>query len=160
MFTGYWNNPVATRETARNNWHHTGDIGRQAPDGTLWVLDRKNDFIRRRGENVSSLELEAAIGRFSGISSVAVHAVPSDLVEDDIKACIVCDEPIDPAELFAFFKTTLPYFAVPRFVEFLEQIPVGAAGRVSKHALRERGITDDTLDFLDLGLTIAKAERR
>jgi crotonobetaine/carnitine-CoA ligase len=160
MFKGYWENNAATIETSRNYWHHTGDLGRQDPDGTLWILDRKKDFIRRRGENVSSLELEAAIDKFPGISQVAVHAVPSDVGEDEIKACIVPRTTISAAELFAFFRATLPYFAVPRYVELLDELPTGSAGRVSKQALRERGMTEDTWDFEALDMTIDREERR
>jgi len=160
MFKGYWNNDPATVETSRNYWHHTGDLGRQSPDGTLWILDRKKDFIRRRGENVSSIELEAAIHKFPGVSHVAVHAIPSDVGEDEIKACIVAEAAIAPADLFQFCKTTLPYFAVPRYVEFLDELPMSSAGRVSKQVLRDRGLTDATVDFEALDLTILRSERR
>jgi len=160
MFKGYWNNPVATLETERNLWHHTGDLGRQSADGTIWIIDRKKDSIRRRGENVSSLELEAAIGKFPAVREVAVHAVPSSMGEDEIKACIVARSQVEPEELFSFFKASLPYFAVPRYVELMDELPVTAVGRVRKQALRERGITEATWDFEALGLVVSRDERR
>ena len=89
MFLGYWNQPEATLAAFRNLWHHTGDSGRADEDGFITFVDRKKDALRRRGENVSSMELEAAIMRHPAIERAAVHAVPSALTEDDIKACIV-----------------------------------------------------------------------
>ncbi len=162
LFSGYWRNDAATVETFRNLWHHTGDSGRVDEDGYFWFVDRKKDSLRRRGENVSSLELEAALMKHPAFSAVAVHAVPSELSEDDIKVCIVLkpDESVGPEELFDFFRTTLPYYAVPRYVEFLDALPANVNGRVQKFKLRERGITAETIDFEALGLVIARSERR
>jgi len=160
MFTGFWNNPEATLETWRNLWHHTGDLGRQSADGTLWIVDRKKDFIRRRGENVSSLEVEAAIEKHPAIQQVAIHAVPSDMGEDEIKCCIVAGSKLKPTEMFDFFKRELPYFAIPRYVELMKELPTGAAGRPNKQALRDRGITEQTWDFEKLGLVVSREERR
>jgi crotonobetaine/carnitine-CoA ligase len=162
MYMGYWRDPGATLQTWRNLWHHTGDLGRQAGDGTLWLVDRKKDAIRRRGENVSSIELEAVIARHDAVEQVAVHAMASELGEDEIKACIVPrpDHALDVAELFAFFKQSLPYFAVPRYVEIMDALPVNAVGRVRKDALRERGMTATTWDFVARGMTVAHEERR
>jgi len=163
MFLGYWRDPAKTLETWRNLWHHTGDLGRLTTDGNLWIVDRKKDSIRRRGENVSSIELEAALARHPAVRQVAVHAVPSELGDDEIKACIVVTpdaERLEPAALFEFCKRTLPYFAVPRYVELMAELPVNAVGRVRKQALRDRGVTGATWDFEALGLTVGRAERR
>jgi crotonobetaine/carnitine-CoA ligase len=162
FFSGYWDEPAATLAAWRNLWHHTGDLGRQDQDGTLWILDRKKDAVRRRGENVSSVELENAIRMHPLVKEVAVHAVPSDIGDDDIKACIVLqpESTLEPEELFAYFKRTLPYFAVPRYVEFLPALPVNAVGRVTKVTLRERGLTTTTLDLEALGLVVERTERR
>jgi crotonobetaine/carnitine-CoA ligase len=93
---------------------------------------------------------------------VAVHAIASELGEDEIKACIVLrpNQAADCAELFEFFKRTLPYFAVPRYIEVMEALPVNAVGRVRKDELRERGVTAATWDLRALGLTVAPEERR
>lgn len=162
FFSGYWDEPAATLATWRNLWHHTGDLGRQDQDGTLWILDRKKDAVRRRGENVSAVELENAIRMHPLVKEVAVHAVPSDIGDDDIKACIVLqpESTLEPEELFAYFKRTLPYFAVPRYVEFLPALPVNAVGRVTKVTLREQGLTTTTLDLEALGLVVERTERR
>ena len=162
MFSGYFNNPAATAQTWRNLWHHTGDYGRLDETGTLYFADRKKDSLRRRGENVSSMELEAAILTHDAIAAVAVHAVPSELSEDEIKACIIpkAEVKVSPEELFAFFKASLPYYAIPRYIEFMHEFPRNSVNRVQKFKLRELGITPETLDFKALGLTIERAERR
>ncbi len=162
MFSGYWNNPQATLEAFRNLWHHTGDFGRMDAMGTLYFADRKKDSMRRRGENVSSIELEEAILKYNGIAAVATHAVPSEVGEDEIKACIVPVEGviIEPNELFEFFKTTLPYYAIPRYVEIVDELPRNPVNRVQKFILRERGLTPQTWDFEVLGLVVERSERR
>ncbi|UIX29391.1 AMP-binding protein [Streptomyces sp. GQFP] len=162
LFSGYWNQADATVQTFRNLWHHTGDQGRIDEEGYFWFVDRKKDSLRRRGENISSIELEQALLKHPAIANVAVHAVPSELGEDDIKVCIllVPEARIEHAELFEFFRVSLPYYAVPRYVEFLDELPANVNGRVLKYKLRERGITDETLDFEKLGLVVARADRR
>jgi carnitine-CoA ligase len=160
MFDGYFENPTATLEALRGLWYHTGDYGRRLPSGAFTFVDRKKDSLRRRGENISSFELEQAIDAHSAIVESAAVAVASDLGEDDIKACIVTSSPIEPAELFDFFKTNLPYFAIPRYVDFLDALPRNGIGRVMKHKLREAGNTTETWDFEALDLTVAKEERR
>jgi crotonobetaine/carnitine-CoA ligase len=162
MFAGYWAKPDATLAAFRDLWYHTGDFGRADEDGFVRFVDRKKDTIRRRGENVASLELEGAIGGHPGVAEVAVHAVPSEMSEDDIKACIVLQPGADVAieDLFAYFKDHLPYYAVPRYVEFVPELPRNAVARVMKHELRAAGITATTIDLQARGLTVAKAERR
>ncbi len=163
LFQGYWGRDGETLKTFRNLWHHTGDYGRMDADGFVTFVDRKKDALRRRGENVSSMELEAAIVRHSGVAEVAVHAVESAVTEDDIKACIVpvADAPeLTPDDLFEFFAEHLPYFAVPRYVELVPELPKNALGRVLKHELRARGVTPATWDFEKLGLEVDRERRR
>lgn len=162
IFGGYWNNPTATAEAARDGWHHTGDNGRFDDDGHLYFVDRKKDCLRRRGENVSSMELERAILAHPAVAAVAVHAVPSELGEDDIKACIVLvpEQTAEIDEMFAFFKGVLPYYAIPRYLEFLDELPVNQTMRIQKHLLRERGITETTIDLQTSGFAVERHERR
>ena len=157
MFAGYWNRPPAGDRA----WHHTGDLARGDEDGYLYFADRKSDSMRRRGENISSLEVEAAVLAHPKIAAVAVHAVPSPLGEDDVKACVVLvdGEAFEAEELHTFLRETLPYFAVPRYVEFLEVLPLTPTGRVQKHVLRTRD-NAGAWDFEQLGLTIARSDRR
>ncbi len=160
MFDGYFENPTATLEALRGLWYHTGDYGRRLPSGAFAFVDRKKDSLRRRGENISSFELEQAIDAHPAIVESAVVAVASELGEDDIKTCIVAGSPIEPAELFDFFKNNLPYFAIPRYVDFLDALPRNGVGRVMKHKLREAGNTAETWDFEAMDLVVAKQERR
>lgn len=162
VFQGYWNDPEATVKSFRNLWHHTGDNGRFDEDGFLYFADRKKDSLRRRGENVSSIELEQAVMRHPGVFQAAAHSVPSELTEDEVKVCIVRaqDAEVDIKELFEFFKKSIPYYAIPRYVEFLDVLPANINGRVQKFVLRERGITPETIDLEALGLVVEKSERR
>jgi crotonobetaine/carnitine-CoA ligase len=160
MYTGYWGNPEATAEAMRGGWHHTGDLARTDKDGYLSFVDRKKDALRRRGENVSSVQLETAILAHPRVIEAAIVAVPSKMTEDDIKACLVVSEPVEPEELFGFFKQTLPYFAIPRYVEIVDSLPKTATMRVQKHLLRLEGVNSKTWDFEKLGLTVDRDERR
>jgi crotonobetaine/carnitine-CoA ligase len=163
LFSGYWNDAGATVEAFRNLWHHTGDSGRVDADGYFWFVDRKKDSLRRRGENVSSLELEAALLKHPVLAAAAVHAVPSAMSEDDIKVCLVLKPDAaapEPGQLFEFFRSNLPYYAIPRYVEFLDALPANVNGRVQKFKLRERGVTQQTIDFDALGLVVPRADRR
>ncbi|UIX31967.1 AMP-binding protein [Streptomyces sp. GQFP] len=162
MFDGYWNRPEDTLEAFAGLWFHTGDFGRRRPSGAIAFVDRKKDAMRRRGENVSSIEVETAIGKHPAVLEVAVHAVRSDHEEDEIKACLVPapGASIEPGELFAWLHGALPYFAMPRYVELLDEIPKNHLGRVLKHTLRSRGVTDRTWDFEALGLSVGRDERR
>lgn len=150
MFDGYYKNPQATVEAFRDCWFHTGDIGRISVDGLLTFVDRKADYLRRRGENVSTYEVEQVILRFDCVAEVAVHAVASELAEDEIKATIITKpgESLNCAALLDFCSAHMPYYAVPRFVEVVESLPKSPIGRVQKFELRERGITANTWDAM------------
>lgn len=162
MFSGYWNRPGDTLDAFRDLWHHTGDQGRLDDDGFLIFVDRKKDGLRRRGENISSLQLEAAIAQHADVAQAAVYAVPSPLGEDDIAVCLVAAPGAvpEPAVLFEHFKQALPYFAIPRYVHVTDALPVNAVGRVMKHRLRAAGIPSDAWDLEALGLRVARDERR
>jgi carnitine-CoA ligase len=163
MFQGYWRNPEATVATFRNLWHHTGDYVTRDASGRLTFVDRKKDALRRRGENVSALELEQIILQHDGVADVAVCAVPASLGEDDIKVCLVLEEgaSIEPASVFDFFRRNLPYFAVPRYVQICDGFPMTATGKVEKHVLRAEGVDVDAIvDFERLGLSVAVEDRR
>jgi len=162
MFSGYWRQPGETLAAWRDLWHHTGDYGALDARGNLSFVDRKSDSMRRRGENISSLQLEAAILEHPDITDVAVHAVPSSMTEDDIKACIVLVPGADlqPATLFEYFAEVLPYFAVPRYVDVMESLPRTPNQKVQKSVLRDLGNSSSTWDFEALGLAVKRAARR
>lgn len=147
MFEGYWRRPAETMKVLRNFWFHTGDIGMFDEDGFFFFLDRKKDYLRRRGENISSMEVEGVFSLHPQIKEVAVHAVLADM-EDDVKATLILEEgaTITEEELCRWSVENLPYFAVPRFIEFRSELPKNPVGRVLKYELREQGITDATWD--------------
>jgi crotonobetaine/carnitine-CoA ligase len=147
MFEGYWKRPAETMKVLRNFWFHTGDIGMFDEDGFFFFLDRKKDYLRRRGENISSMEVEGVFSLHPDIQEVAVHAVLADM-EDDVKATctLVPGATITEEELCRWSVDNLPYFAVPRFIEFREALPKNPVGRVLKYELRDQGITEGTWD--------------
>ena len=158
MFEGYWGRPEATVETSRNWWYHTGDIGRIDDEGFLFFVDRKTDYLRRRGENISSFEVERILMSHGGLADVVVHAVPSPLTEDDLKitATLKADATLTEAELFRWCIDQLPYFALPRYIEFRAELPRSPVGRVLKRELRDEGVTAGTWDADASGITFEK----
>ena len=135
---GYHNLPEATNELFRNQWLHTGDVFRRTPDGEYLFVDRKKDAIRRRGENVSSFEVEAEANRFPGVLESAAIGVPSDLGEEDICLVVVPrDEEFDPGALVRHLSGRMPYFMVPRYVVTApDGLPRSATDKVQKARLR------------------------
>lgn len=146
--TGYDGLPDATAEAWRNLWFHTGDRVVRDDDGTFRFVDRLKDVIRRRGENVSSFEVEQALLAHEDVAAAAVVPVPSELGEDEVLACVVprAGAALDPEELVRFCQPRLPRFALPRYVDVLSELPLTANGKVEKHRLRSRGVTATTWD--------------
>ncbi|MBA2402891.1 MAG: ATP-dependent acyl-CoA ligase, partial [Bradyrhizobium sp.] len=120
----------------------------QDADGNFYYVDRLKDAIRRRGENISSYEVEQVLLAHPDIDLVAVFPVRSELAEDEVMAAIVVrpGATISPVELTQFCVERLPYFAVPRFVDFVADLPRAENGKVRKYELRERGVTTSTWD--------------
>jgi len=138
IMPGYWANPERTAEAIRDGWLHTGDMARMDPDGHLYFVDRKKDVIRRRGENISSQEVEAVLKRHPDVLDAAVVAVPSELGEDEVKAYIVpvAGRRPDPAGIVEWCASHLARFKVPRYVELRESFPRTPSLRVRKEELR------------------------
>jgi carnitine-CoA ligase len=158
MFEGYWGRPEVTVETSRNWWYHTGDIGKIDEDGFLYFVDRKADYLRRRGENISSFEVERILMNHGALADVVVHAVPSAMGEDDLKvtATVKAGATVSEEELFRWCIAQLPYFALPRYVEFRAELPRSPLGRVLKRELRDEAVTDATWDADASGITYDK----
>jgi len=158
MYEGYWSRPQATLDASRNLWFHTGDIGRLDEDDFLYFVDRKADYLRRRGENISSFEVESTIMGLDAIADAVVHAVPSDMTEDDLKitATLKAGAELDPETLFRWCIEHLPYFALPRYIEFRDSLPRSPVGRVLKRELRAEGVTPTTWDADASGITYEK----
>ncbi len=138
------------------DWFRTGDLGRLDTDQNLTYVDRIKDSLRRRGENVSSVEVETVVMRHPAVAEAAAVGVPSELGEDDI-LLIVTLRPaaaLDCAELLDFCAARMPYFCVPRFVETVDELPKNVIGRVRKDLLRARGVNRDTWDRESHGYTL------
>jgi crotonobetaine/carnitine-CoA ligase len=158
MFAGYWNRPDATIEATRNLWFHTGDLARLDEDGYAYFVDRKKDALRRRGENISSFEMEKVLYGHQAVKDAAVHAVPSPIGEDDVKITIVLQPDADVSEeqLCRWVAERVPFFAIPRYVEFRDDLPRNPVGRVLKYELRADGVTDATWDREAAGVTFER----
>jgi crotonobetaine/carnitine-CoA ligase len=158
MFAGYWRRPDATIDAIRNLWFHTGDLAKLDDDGFIYFVDRKKDYLRRRGENISSFELERVFIAHEALKDVAVHAVPSEQGEDDVKvtAVLIDGAQLSEEELLRWAVDRVPYFALPRYVEFRDDLPRNPVGRVLKYELREDGVTSGTWDREAAGFTFAK----
>ncbi len=146
--TGYFGMPQATLESRRNLWFHTGDRVYQDGEGYFYFMDRIKDAIRRRGENISSYEVEQVLHGHPAIAVAAVFAVASELAEDEVMAAIVLHDGarITPEEVLDFCQPRMTYFSVPRFLRFCTQLPSTENGKVQKFKLREEGVTGDTWD--------------
>jgi carnitine-CoA ligase len=145
---GYFANPEKTAEAWRDGWFHSGDRVVQHADGTLSFLDRLKDSIRRRGENISSFEVEHALASHPAIAACAVFPVPSPLAEDEVMAAIVVKpgQHTSPQDLAVHCAGLLPRFAVPRYIDIVADLPRTENGKVQKFALRQRGVTAATWD--------------
>lgn len=145
---GYWGMPEKTVEAWRGLWLRTGDLLRQDDEGWYYFVDRKKDAIRRRGENISSFEVEQPFRSHPAIEDVAAYPIRSELTEDDVAIAVVTKEgaTLDPLDLLRFAEDKLPYFCLPRFVTFMPSLPMTPTHKVRKEALVKLGITDATWD--------------
>lgn len=136
---GYWRNEEQSRSSLRDGWLYTGDLGWLDDDGYLYFIDRKKDVIRRRGENISSQEVEDVIKRHTSVLDCAVIAVPSELGEDEVKAYVLPRDGIEleAEEIVYWCADNLAYFKVPRYIELREDLPRTPSLRVRKDVLRQ-----------------------
>lgn len=155
---GYHRNPEATARAWRNGWFHTGDAFRRDADGNYFFVDRVKDAIRRRGENISSFEVEAEILAHPAVLEAAAVGVPSELGEEDVLAVVAAKpgQTLDPGELVRFLAGRLPYFMVPRYVRLVEALPKTPTSKVEKHTLRADGIAPGTWDREAAGLRLSR----
>lgn len=156
MNHGYYKDPEATARAWRNGWFHTGDAFRRDADNNFFFVDRQKDAIRRRGENISSFEVEAEVAAHPGVKEVAAYAVPSAFTEDEVMVAVVPVHAgaVDAAELIAFLARRMTRFMVPRYVRIVSDLPRTPTQKVQKHLLREEGVTADTFDREAHGLRL------
>jgi carnitine-CoA ligase len=155
---GYLNDPAATARAWRNGWFHTGDLFRRNAAGDYFFVDRCKDAVRRRGENISSFEVERALLKFPGVREAAVVPVPGDGSEDEVLA-VVAPAPgssLVPRDLIQFVATHLAPFMVPRYVRVLDELPKTPTQKIEKHALRQAGLTPDTWDREAAGVAVRR----
>jgi crotonobetaine/carnitine-CoA ligase len=150
LSSGYYGMPEKTVETWRNLWFHTGDALRRDEDGWYYFVDRYKDALRRRGENISSYEIEQAILTHPDIVECAVIAVPASIEagEDEVMAVVVSSAQTDPEQVWEICAKRVPAFAVPRFIRMVDSLPRTPSEKVQKAELRRAGITQDTADRL------------
>lgn len=152
FMAGYAGLPGATVDAWRNFWFHTGDSGTADAEGWITFMDRTKDCIRRRGENISSFEVESAVARLTGVAEVAAYAVPAGAegTEDEVMLAVVAEPgcELSPDEVAAHADRVLPRFAQPRWVELVDEIPRTPTAKVRKAELRRRGVTPSTWDRL------------
>jgi carnitine-CoA ligase len=145
---GYFGMPQATADSLRNAWFHTGDIFRVDESGRYYFIDRSKDALRRRGELISSFEVERQLLEHPAVAEAAVVGVPSEWGEQEVKAVLVLVEggQLDPGDLIEFLKPRMARFMLPRYVEIIEQLPRTQTQKVMKHLLRDSGVCTATWD--------------
>jgi len=142
MMDGYYKNPEATLAQSRNLWFHTGDLMTRDEDGYYYFVDRKKDAIRRRGENISAYEVELVVNAHPAVLESAAIAVPSDVGENEVMICVKLKpgEQVEALDLIKHCEDLMPYFAVPRYVDFRAELPKTPTHRIEKYRLRDQGI--------------------
>lgn len=157
LMAGYWQNPEATVEAWRNYWFHTGDAGMYDEDGYFYFVDRIKDAIRRRGENVSSMELEAVINDCPDVLESAAVGVSSEYGEEDIKVYVVpAGDSFDPVQVMEYLLPRLPRFMMPRFIVTVDELPKTPTEKIRKHLLRERNDAEDLWDREAVGFVVPR----
>ncbi|HEY6238068.1 MAG TPA: AMP-binding protein [Thermoplasmata archaeon] len=157
MFLGYHGKPEKTVEAWRNLWFHTGDYVVADADGYYYFVDRKKDVIRRRGENLAPYDVESVLNRHPAVFESVVVGVPSPLGEEDVKAFVQLrpGATVDPRALFEYLVAALPFFMVPRFVEFVDEIPKTANQKAQRYLLKGRRGGNE-VDRETLGIAIRR----
>ncbi|SFI03208.1 ATP-dependent acyl-CoA ligase [Bradyrhizobium sp. cf659] len=156
--TGYFGMPEKTVEAWRNLWFHSGDRVVRDPDGHYRFIDRMKDSIRRRGENVSSWEVEQTIQSHPAVAACAIYPLPSELGEDEVAAAILLEpgQSLEPVDIIRHCEGQIAYFAIPRYVRILSQMPLTENGKIKKGVLREAGVTTDTWDREAAGVRLRR----
>lgn len=159
--TGYHRSPETTLAARRNLWLHTGDRVVRDGDGFFRFVDRMTDSVRRRGENISSYEVEQVLLAHPAVAAAAVYGVPSELGESEVMASVVLagDARATPEDIVGFCVPRLAYFAIPRYVDVVAELPLTASGKIRKFVLRDRGVGPETWDREAAGVELPKPSR-
>jgi crotonobetaine/carnitine-CoA ligase len=156
--TEYYKNPEATAEKTRGGWIRSGDLAYQDADGYFFFVDRKNDFMRRRGENISSFEVEKIINGHPQVLESAAYAIPSELGEDEVMVAVVLQPgaELEPLDLIQYCEAHMAYFMIPRYVRIVDAFPKTGTERTMKYQLKSQGVTRDTWDREAAGYTLKR----
>lgn len=160
--SGYHSMPEETARAWRNGWFHTGDAVRQDQAGNYFFVDRMKDAIRRRGENISSFEVEVEALSHPLVREAAAVAVPSEHGEDEVLLVVAVapSQNLDPADLLEFLRSRMAHFMVPRFIRSMDELPHTPTKKVRKYLLRQEGVTDDTWDREAVGVRVRQERLR
>lgn len=156
--TGYYKQYEKTVEFFQNFWMHTGDLGKRDEDGYFYFVDRKKQALRRRGENISSFEVEAVINANPAVLESCIVGVPSDVGEEDVKAVVVLKdgEQLSEVDLIEWCEPRMAYFAIPRYIAFRDALPKTPSERVEKYKLKNEGVTEDCWDREEAGIKLKR----
>ena len=160
---GYVNQHEVNARAWRNGWFHTGDLLYRDESGDFFFVDRLKDAIRRRGENISSVEVEAEVYAFPGVGEVAAVGVPSEDGEEEVLVAVVAapgSPPVDAAELVRFLVPRMPHYMVPRYVRVMASLPKTPTNKIRKVELRQQGVTADCWDRATSGIEVRRAKLR
>lgn len=161
MMDGYLNKPEETLRTVKDLWFRTGDYARQDEDGYFYFTGRKKERIRRRGENISGFEIERIVGMHADIAEVAAIPHPAEAGEDDVR-CVIILRPgatLTPHALMDWLQPRMPYFMLPRYVEFTADMPRTPSHKVEKYKLVSAGLSADAWDREEAGYRIERPKR-
>ena len=161
MLHHYHKMPEKTVEDFRNFWFHTGDAGRMDRDGYIYFVDRVKDYIRRRGENISSFEVEKIVNSHPDVKESAAIGVKSEAgkyAEDELMVLVIAEKgkKIEPEKLLSWLEPRMPYFMIPRFIRFVDSFPKTGTQRTQKNKLREQGVTKGTWDMVAAGYKLKR----
>ncbi len=160
IFNGYFDNPEATANAYNGEWFGTGDLGICDADGDYFFVDRKKDYIRLKGRNVSSLQVESIVMRHPAVQAAAVYGTPSDHLasEDEIKLDVILkpEQTVSAEDLAKFVNENAPYYCVPRIIEFVGELPYTPTNKLQKYKLRQKKLLDTVWDRLDSSFVIRR----
>ncbi len=156
MMTGYYDMPAETSKAFTNLWFHTGDYAFIDEDGFYFFVDRKKDCIRRKGENISSFEVEQIVNLHPSVLESAAIGVKSEIEDEEVKVFVVLKpgKTLLPEELVEFCNDNMANYMVPRYVEFSTELPKTSTEKVEKNKLKKDGINSKTWDRIKAGLNL------
>jgi crotonobetaine/carnitine-CoA ligase len=160
MFAGYFGRPEVTLAAYRNLWYHSGDLARFDEDGEMFFVDRKTDYMRFAGRNISSFDVENTLLGHPAVKEVAAHGIPVPDMESEselmVSVVLAPGATATHEELARYVNDNAPYYLVPRYIELVDELPYTPTGRVQKYLLRDRGVTPATWDRVEQGFEVIR----